>query len=386
MNKLPISLCALLMLGQVSASERALADSLAATASTLAVKGNTAAAKDMFYKALANDENCPDAIFELAKIFDKENNLAAASDFYQRASLIYAQENKPATTAKRAEADKRLRALNPFAPRLGTLFEEYAQDLDKLVKKVPDTVTQDSALARVNELKLPSVLTPEKLPKFYAAAQAQKTAETTAASQPDKPKTPKRPGMYEPPKIVNNVPPDVERELKAAGWTTITGTWVKKGPGLYETTDGKLEAPKINGIVDLWVHKGGTGSLRAAVRSDFNESSSSSYSGSTYTNDYAGYGISMRTNKEFRLYGPSAMTYFSTTSSRYEPSFIRSELIPESNPKNHLAVQIMDGVLELMINDKKSLRYKEDKIPQSGPFVIEVKGTMTLENPRCMGR
>src|SRR5258706_4312774 len=94
----------------VSGGERALADSLAATASTLAAKGNTAAAKEMFYKALANDENCPDAIFELAKLFDKENNPAAASDFYQRASLIYSQENKPATTAKRAEADKRLPA------------------------------------------------------------------------------------------------------------------------------------------------------------------------------------------------------------------------------------------------------------------------------------
>ena len=106
-------LSALLIMGVTSAGERALADSLAATASTLAAKGNTAAAKEMFYKALANDENCPDAIFELAKIFDKENNTAAASDFYQRASLLMAQENKTSTTAKRSE----------FAPELPTIAE-----------------------------------------------------------------------------------------------------------------------------------------------------------------------------------------------------------------------------------------------------------------------
>ena len=57
--------------------------------------------------------------------------------------------------------------------------------------------------------------------------------------------------------------------------------------------------------------------------------------------------------------------------------------------KDSRAVRNKDNVLalyKLMINEKKSYRYKEDKMPQTGPFVIEVKGTMTLENPRCMGR
>src|SRR5689334_3435531 len=112
MKLIPI-LAVALIVSAANGGERALADSLAATGATLAAKGNTAAAKEMFYKALANDQSCPDAIFELAKIFDKENNLAAASDFYQRASLLMGQENKPNTSAKRTEADRRVRALNP---------------------------------------------------------------------------------------------------------------------------------------------------------------------------------------------------------------------------------------------------------------------------------
>src|SRR5438105_2761103 len=83
--------------GSAFSADRAAADSLAMSGTVMAGKGNTAQARELFYKALANDETCPDAIFELAKIFDKENNASAASDFYQRASLLYAQESKPAT-------------------------------------------------------------------------------------------------------------------------------------------------------------------------------------------------------------------------------------------------------------------------------------------------
>ncbi|HLX63614.1 MAG TPA: hypothetical protein VKX17_20255 [Planctomycetota bacterium] len=379
--RLTILLAALLFAFSTFASERALADSLAATGSTLAAKGNLAAAKDMFYKALANDETCPDAIFELAKIFDKENNAAAACDFYQRASLIMAQENKTNTTAKRAEADKRVRALNPFAPRMLALLEDYAQDLDKLVKKVPDTITQDAALARVNELKMPNVIAPAKLPKFYADAQAAKVADADANKNDTTPKPPKRSSngfSMTDPKPVTKVAPDVERELKEKGWTTITGVWVKKSPGVYEVTDGKLEVAKVNGAVDVSVQRG-TGTVKVAVRNDFNGND-------TFYSDYTGYGMSLG-KREVRVYTPSSYSgMMFGGGSRMDPTYAKSELVPEANPRNRVMMTVADGVLEYTFNDKRILRISEPKLPRTGPFVIEVKGTMIIENPRCAGQ
>jgi tetratricopeptide (TPR) repeat protein len=375
-----LALAACVIAGVLQASERALADSLAATGATLAAKGNTAGAREMFYKALANDENCPDAIFELAKIFDKENSTAAASDFYQRASLIYSQENKPNTTAKRAEAEKRLRTLNPFAPRMAGLYEDYAQDLDRLVKKVPDTVTQDAALARVNELKMSSVLAPEKLPKFYASAQAERVAATEAEKKPAR-STNGFTGAETPTPKVTKVAPDVERELKALGWTTITGVWVKKGPNLYEVTDGKLEVAKTTGGVDVWVVKGGSGTVKATVRDDYNKENNTG----GFFSEYTGYGVAV-SKRDCRFYPPGAYSGF-TFNSKYEPSYARSEMIPEANPKNHFTVMIgVDNVLEMMFNERKVIRFKDDKLPRGGPMVIEVKGTATIENPRCAGQ
>ncbi|MEI6234039.1 MAG: hypothetical protein WCT04_13370 [Planctomycetota bacterium] len=397
------SVVVLLALGAcaVRAADRAVADSLAVAGASMAAKGNMGQAKEMFYKALANDENCPDAIFELAKIFEKEGSNVAAGDFYQRSMILMAEENKPASALKRTEAEKRMKALNPFAARLGALFEDYSSDLDKLVKKVPDTLTKDAAFARVNELKVPSIVTSDKLPKFYASARAEeKAAAEKAAAEAKKPRSSfGNSGFSSPPptKVADSVPPEVERELKTAGWTKITGTWVKKGPNTYEVTNGKLEAQKTNGAVDVIVYKiaSSTATVRAAVRNGFGgssssdmESSSSGSSGSSsfYSSyhDYDGYGLVAR-SKEFRLYGPSSLTGF-TSSRAMEPSHIRNETYNEAMPKNRLMVSIMDGVLELSINEKKSLRYNQKGMPTEGPFVIEVHGTAIIENPRCAGQ
>jgi tetratricopeptide (TPR) repeat protein len=380
------------------AADRSGADALAAAGAALVAKGNISQAKDMLYKALANDENCPDAIFELAKIFDKENAAVSAGDFYQRAMILMAQESKPETVSKRAEADRRVKALNPFAPRIGGIFEDYAQDLDRLLKKVPDSVTQDAALARVDELKMSSIITAEKMPKFYASAHAKKVADQVAASKPKPTRSfiNSNGEMSMSTKPVNSVPPDVERDLKAAGWTTITGTWVKKSSGVYEVTNGKLESQKTNGGVDVWVHKitASNSSVRAAVHNDYNNSSSDSVSSSSSgsssgyyysSSDYNGYGTVIRA-KEFRLYGPGGYSGFST-SSRYEPSHIRSENMVEGQAKTHVTSTIMDDTLELSVNEKKSFRFKDAKMPKSAsPFVIEVRGTATIENPRCAGQ
>jgi len=240
-------------------------------------------------------------------------------------------------------------------------------------------------MARVNDLKMPTVLAPEKLPKFYAALQAQKAAAVATAEAESKSTPPRRTGssssIYPPPKpVVNNIPPEVERELKAMGWGTITGTWVKKAPNVYEVTDGKLESPKINGGIDVWVYKG-TGSVKVLVRNDFNQESSS-YSSSDYYS--TGYGVVMK--KECKVYAPGAYSGYSSPTSKVEPYMTKTEPLPEGNPKNHATVTIADGALEFVVNDKKILRFNDKGLPRNGPFVIEVKGTAIIENPRCAGQ
>jgi len=346
---LALGLCTALV-----ASERSIADALAVAGASLVAKGNAEQGKEMLYKALANDENCPDALFELARLFEKEGNAHTACDFYQRAALVYAQENAPSTIAKRNEAERRIKALNPFAPRLNALFEDYALDLDRLVKKTPDSLTIDAAAGRVSELKLAALLAPEKMPKFIAAAQK------ASASPP------------------TSTLPDVERELKALGWATVSGVWVKKAPGVYEAIDGKLEAAKANGSIDLFVLKGGSGSVKACVRNGFNDPKFMDLT-------LSGYGVLFK-GRECRVYGPNdmVMKYFNGS---LDPALIATHPLPESLPKYRATVSVTnEGALEFTVNDKRKSISNNKQLPKAGGFIIEVTGTMTLENPRCAGQ
>src|SRR5262249_48332578 len=83
--------------------------------------------------------------------------------------------------------------------------------------------------------------------------------------KPAKP-APTQPSKNTPTLAATAVPLEVERALKAAGWTSITGTWKKKSDGVYEVTDGKLEATKVNGGIKLMVDQGGSGSVSVMVR------------------------------------------------------------------------------------------------------------------------
>ena len=118
---------ALLALALTSrAADRSVADGLTAAGVAYEAKGSTAQAKEMFYKALVHDENCPDALYELAKLTEKDGDTSLASDLYQRAITQYTQDNKPAGAAKKSDAEKRLRTLNPAQPKLNAAYEEYA--------------------------------------------------------------------------------------------------------------------------------------------------------------------------------------------------------------------------------------------------------------------
>jgi hypothetical protein len=171
------------------------------------------------------------------------------------------------------------------------------------------------------------------------------------------------------------VPVDVERTLKTAGLTTITGAWKKKAENVYEVTDGKLEAPKLNGAVQVIVHKGGTGSVKVMVRNSHREYVGSYYSwGSGY-----GFKVESAVAKMYTATGG----YYSTASSGYRPYFERDIQIPGA--KNRVVIQIAEGALQLFVNDKREHNSKYP-LNKEGPFIIEVDGTMTIESPQAVGQ
>ena len=392
------AVCAILCIFSLSAADRNLADGLAAAGAAHAAKGNVAQAKDVLYKALAYDTSCPDAVFELAKIFEKEGNMVAAGDFFQRASVLYSQEAKPANDTKRAEADRKVKALNPYAARLIAIYEDYAQELAKVVKKSPDSLTHDTAVDHVKELNLTAMLAADKVPLFYKDALA-------VASQP-KAKPPSGNGNSSGPSrssrtydsktgeyITNrtdNVAPEIARELKAAGWDVVKGTWVKKGPNVYEVTDGRLETKKTLGALDVLVWKGYTGSVAALVRDESTDtvfSSSSSSASRLYLGSNAGYGIGI--HKDVAIYCPMFWSGFSSTmsSAKYESYRYNYGGTPLPDvPKQHIYVMAADTSMEMNLNDKKLLSRNDKNLPIKGQFIIEVDGKATLETPRAMGK
>lgn len=352
------------------AADKALASALGASAAKLAADGRTEKAKEICYKALANDAECPEALYELGKLFEKEGKTSAAADFFFRAAQQFGanEAGNPVYTSKRMDAERRLKLLNPFATRFAAMLAEYTQELNAITRKVPDSLTLEEACDRADVLKLRTVLPPDKAPKFERPEA--KAPAKTGDEEPDKSTMVRRFRKTETPTVV---PPDVERALKGAGWTTITGTWKKKAENVYEVTDGKLETPKVNGAVQVLVHKGGTGSVKVFVRNYLKENEGYSDHWGT------GFGFAVENNTA-KLFFPSSYSM-----SRFDSYIDRVENLPEAMPKHKLTMTIMEGKLEYILNDK-TIRRGNYQIPKQGPFLIQIEGTMTIESPQAAGQ
>ena len=371
----------LLLLTQagVYATDKETASAYAASATKLANEGKTEMARDICYKALAQDENCPEALYELGIIFEKDGNNVTAADFLVRASRELAREetSTPGFATKRNDADARLKHLNEYAGRFASLLADYTLELNGIARKMPDSLTLDEACDRVDALNLRTVLPPDKGPKFERPVAA-----TTVPATPGKSKTnnmddeemPMRGAKKRAP---TSVPPDVERALKTNGWTTITGTWKKKSENVYEVTDGRLETSKLMGGVQVAVHKG-SGNVSAFVRNNNNQYTY--YSSSGMARPYSsGYGCTVL-ETECKLFTP--YSYY-TSASSFRPRYEHS--VPLVGEKNVVRVTVDDTKLELYVNDKK-VKSAPYKLPKEGPFIIDVEGTMVIEDPRAVGQ
>ncbi len=372
--KLVLSLVlGLILIAGASAADRASADGFAAAAIMQISKGNVEQGKDFLYKALANDADCTDAVFELAKIFDKENN-ASALDFYLRSVALMNKDKKPTDKARLAEAERRVKALNTFAPRFNQAVEEYAADLDSIVKRANEPATRDVAMARVHDMDLISVLPAEKVPKFYASVAAEKEAREKKQTTPE-----------------------VERELRALGWTTVKGLFIKKGNGIYESTEGRLEANRQNGRIEFTLHKhDGGGSVYATARSEFGSNNNSGEEGGDKGRgrdrnnrdrfgdffrrprdmSVEGYGI-VASMKEVKSYGIDEANRFGSK----DPYLLGTKQLPEA-PKHMFVVAAMENNIDLYADNAREAKVSSGKVSQKGPFVLDVNGTVVIEAPR----
>ena len=387
--KFVIALLCLACATQVFAVDKETAAAYAHGAAKAVSDGKTELARDICYKALAQDEDCPEALYELGKIFEKDGNTVSAADFLVRASRELGKQEgaHPEFASKRLDAETRIKRLNEYAAHFTSLLADYTMELNTITKKSPDALTVEEACDRADALNLREVLPPEKGPKFERAATA--PPPKTEARNPGNGTTiingrrvTTRMVDDEPPTVI---PPDVERTLKAAGWTKITGTWTKKGDGIYEVTKGKLEAAKTNGYVQVIIHKGGTGNIKVMVRNNFYDYNSSSSSSSGVIRGFGA--SSWASGYGFMINGSSCKSYIpeGLGTSTFEPYLDHDTPLTEAFPKNKIMVMVNDTKLDYFINDKLARTCKY-KIPSEGPFIIEVNGTWTIEAPQTKGQ
>jgi len=371
MRFLTVLLSLMVLAAPLSRADDKEALALAETAIDLLGRGLTVKARETFFKALAHNENCPTALYELGKLFEAEGQNAKAADFLARAvtELGKGEKNNPSWAGKKMDAQRRLKVLNPYAAQFTYLLEEYSQDLAKLTKKYPDTLTIEEAAQRVEVLEMAEYLPKEKLPSLPKPA-----GKPSPSSGSPSEKT----GTV-------SIAPDVERALKAAGWTTITGTWKKLADGKYEVTDGKLESAKTNGAVAVSVQAGGSGSIKILVRDGHTAKDMGFGSSSTTTSDRfcSGYGVWFKSGSA-KLFIPSGGW---TSGEEYYPYQDRVIPMPAAG-KWTVLITVADtekaSRLEVNVNGKRE-SLTNYRIKRTGPMVVEISGTVVIENPKAGG-
>ena len=394
----------LLAAGVLWAGDAEIAAGYAGAAAKLNGEGKPEKAKSLCYKALANDERCAAALFELGKVFEAEGSVVSAANFYSQTVRVLTTGDpvKGEDVVRLAEARRRLATLNPYAARLTGAMQDYSQSLSAALKKAPDSMSEDAALSRINALNLARYLPPDKLPQIQRATDVAsattppaKTDTDTGTSKPPGPATKagatstppdpetgfRRPKAGDEPPAKSSVSPEVERALRAAGWTSISGTWKQVERNVYEVTDGRLEAQKTYGAVSVIVRKGFTGPISVFVRYNAKERSSSFY----YYEEWGpGYGLRLK-GTSFSLFTP----YSGFRSGEVYPYNEKTGNLVDG-PKHIYTVEAVASAkastkLTYYIDGKRE-KMCDYQIPTDGPFVIEIKGTATIEQPQAVGQ
>jgi len=383
MRQLSVGFCVALIVASMAVraeDEAKLADSLAESAAAFATSGRAEEAKLYYYKSLFHDSNCATALYALAKSYETANDNVNALNFFVRAGQEFNKNAAadPTARAKAKDCEKHILLLSPYTTQFNKMIEDYTLELGKIAAKNQDTLTQEEAGTKVTSLNLTTLVSPDKMPeslKDLALAKEKK------AEQPRSRRFPMMGDSSPPPAAV--MAPDVERALKAAGWTTIAGTIKKKSDGVYEITDGKLEAANANGAMQFIVQKGGTGTVRAFVRASRNEfigdpdlgGATSKFAGSFPS----GFGWIIK-DTEAKQY--TANGGWTDGENNNIPELDKT--LPLAGPKTMFSISVQDNKLELSVNGA-SPRKMNNRITHEGPMQIVVTGTMVIEQPQTKG-
>ena len=174
------------------------------------------------------------------------------------------------------------------------------------------------------------------------------------------------------------IDPEVEKALKAAGWTDIKGSWKKIKPNVYEVTDGSLETNKVDGTLSLTVDAGSKGTVGAYVR-NCHEAKDYAFQGSnnlvTHIVAHTGYGVEVDEKKCLVL----GAVKLAGLHAQFVPAK-STELLLHPNENTVVSVSVHDVQLQTDVNGKTPNR-GNFKISKDGPFAIVVTGTATIEAP-----
>src|SRR4051812_9213992 len=120
-----------ILVTSILASDSDLANALAEAGALHATKGHTEQARDSIYRALVYDKECSIALFELAKIEEKEGDKKYAITLYIRAL-------PGLTNSRRDVAETKIKFASPIAAKASAIMEEYARGLDRIIQSKPD--------------------------------------------------------------------------------------------------------------------------------------------------------------------------------------------------------------------------------------------------------
>lgn len=351
---LAVFLCAIVCSLQADDLDRKMAEALANSGVELLDK-NKAKAKDLFIKALAHDDTCPIALYELGKMFDAEGNSSAASDFISRALLELTNSGKPEYESKIKDAKFKMQKLNPQSEELTVMMEAYAQELGEVVKKSPDSLTVQEIAKRIKSLNLASIVQASKLPELPKPS-------SSFVSKIKKEKQ----------NLKSSLPIDVEREMKIAGWASIDGTWKKKAENTYEVTDGHLESAGPNGMIHLYFEKSDQGILKVLARNSYGRPPRT-FDGIIYG---SGFGMELQ-NMTCHIFTPQAQI---PASREYWPCQ-ESETQLKEIPLHEVSVKMNGSNFEIIIDSRvaKKCNYK---VSENGAFMVTFKGTWVIKGPQ----
>jgi hypothetical protein len=177
----------LLPLALSQAADADLAKALAISAAKLDEQGKPEKAKQLCLKALANDEECPEALFLMGVLLEKEGRLVQAGAFFSHAVQAFSQAAGagPERAEKLKEARKYAQKTNPFGLQLQAAMEQYGKELAAIVEKSPDEVCAALGRKQVENLGLERYLTPAQLAGL----------KRTSATLPTSPGTTPNPGL-----------------------------------------------------------------------------------------------------------------------------------------------------------------------------------------------